>query len=154
MLDALPVHRVRQRATNLRELAVAINGGGRFAETEIAPTTPDLAARLVAEGIELRDGQTAEISLDADRWIADIASGLGRGMLVLIDYGAIARELYDPIRRLDGTLRAYVGHRVHADPYRHVGRQDLTAHVDVTAVERAPSAAGPRAREFSTTPRR
>ena len=50
-------------------------------------------------------------------------------------------ELYDPIRRRDGTLRAYVRHQVHDDPYRHVGRQDLTAHVDVTAVERAARAA-------------
>ena len=63
-------------------------------------------------------------------------------MLLLIDYGYPAAELYDPIRRRDGTLRAYLRHRVHDDPYLHVGRQDLTAHVDVTAVERAASAAG------------
>ena len=63
-------------------------------------------------------------------------------MLLLIDYGAPAAELYDPVRRRDGTLRAYVRHQVHDDPYRHVGRQDLTAHVDVTAVERAAHAAG------------
>jgi SAM-dependent MidA family methyltransferase len=46
------------------------------------------------------------------------------------------------VRRRDGTLRAYVRQSVHDDPYRHVGRQDLTAHVDVTAVERAAHAAG------------
>ena len=46
------------------------------------------------------------------------------------------------MRRRDGTLRAYVRHQVHDDPYRFVGRQDLTAHVDVTAVERAAVAAG------------
>ena len=63
-------------------------------------------------------------------------------MLLLIDYGYPAPELYDPIRRRDGTLRAYLRHRVHDDPYVHVGRQDLTAHVDVTAVERAAAAAG------------
>ena len=63
-------------------------------------------------------------------------------MLLLIDYGAPAAALYDPVRRRDGTLRAYVRHQVHDDPYRHVGRQDLTAHVDVTAVERAAHAAG------------
>ena len=48
------------------------------------------------------------------------------------------------MRRHDGTLRAYVRQRVHDDPYRHVGRQDLTAHVDVSAVERAAEAAGLR----------
>ena len=63
-------------------------------------------------------------------------------MLLLIDYGFPARELYDPVRRRDGTLRAYLRHQVGDDPYRFVGRQDLTAHVDVTAVERAATAAG------------
>ena len=72
----------------------------------------------------------------------DAAAGLRRGVLLLIDYGYPAAELYDPVRRRDGTLRAYLRHRVHDDPYVHVGRQDLTAHVDVTAVERAARAAG------------
>src|ERR687897_281444 len=70
------------------------------------------------------------------------AADLARGVLLLIDYGAPAAELYDPVRRRDGTLRAYIRHQVHDDPYRHVGRQDLTAHVDVTAVERAAHAVG------------
>jgi SAM-dependent MidA family methyltransferase len=74
--------------------------------------------------------------------VAEAASDLGRGVLLLIDYGYPASELYDPVRRGEGTLRAYLRHRVHADPYVHVGRQDLTAHVDVTAVERAAAAAG------------
>jgi SAM-dependent MidA family methyltransferase len=74
--------------------------------------------------------------------VAGAAAGLARGLLLLIDYGAMATELYDPVRRRDGTLRAYLRHTVHDDPYRHVGRQDLTAHVDVTAVERAAIAAG------------
>ncbi|MBA2374418.1 MAG: SAM-dependent methyltransferase, partial [Chloroflexi bacterium] len=65
-----------------------------------------------------------------------------RGLLLLMDYGAPAAELYDPVRRRDGTLRAYLRQRVHADPYIHVGHQDLTAHVDLTAVERAAAAAG------------
>jgi len=71
-----------------------------------------------------------------------VAGGLDRGLLLLIDYGYPASELYDPVRRRDGTLRAYLQQRVHDDPYRHVGRQDLTAHVDVSAVERAATGAG------------
>ena len=74
--------------------------------------------------------------------MAEAAGGLRRGALLLIDYGYQAAELYDPIRRREGTLRAYLRHRVHDDPYIHVGRQDLTAHVDVTAVERAAAGAG------------
>ena len=141
VLDALPVHRVRRRGGALVELAVALDGDG-LVEVEIEPTTPALADRLASEGIELVDGQTAEICLALDGWMADVAAGLARGLLLLIDYGAAATELYDPVRRGAGTLRAYVRHSVHDDPYRHVGRQDLTAHVDVTAVERAATGAG------------
>lgn len=142
VLDALPTHRVRRRGDRLRELAVDVGPDGTLVETEIEPTTPALAERLAAESIELADGQTAEVCLGLDGWIADATAGLRRGVLLLIDYGFPAAELYDPIRRRDGTLRAYVRHQVHDDPYRHVGRQDLTAHIDVTAVERAARAAG------------
>ncbi|MDH4142417.1 MAG: SAM-dependent methyltransferase [Chloroflexota bacterium] len=142
VLDALPVHRVRQRDGRLMELAVTTDTAGQFREVEIEPTTSALQTRLAGESVELAEGQTAEICLALDAWIAEAAAPLARGLLLLIDYGAPAAQLYDPVRRRDGTLRAYVRHQVHDDPYRHVGRQDLTAHVDVTAVERAARAAG------------
>jgi SAM-dependent MidA family methyltransferase len=142
VLDALPVHRVRRSRDELRELAVDIGPDDAFIEVDIPPTTPALAERLDIEGIELADGQTAEVCLAIDAWVADATAALRRGLLVLIDYGAPATELYDPVRRRDGTLRAYVRHQVHDDPYRFVGRQDLTAHVDFTAVEWAARAAG------------
>jgi SAM-dependent MidA family methyltransferase len=142
VLDALPVHRVRWVDGELQELAVATGADGAFGEVDIAPSTPALAERLAADGIELVDGQTAEICLALDDWMARATAPLRRGLVLLIDYGAVAAELYDPMRRRDGTLRAYVRHQVHDDPYRFVGRQDLTALVDVTAVERAAVAAG------------
>jgi SAM-dependent MidA family methyltransferase len=142
VLDALPVHRVRRRGDRLMELMVAVGEDDELRETELPPTTPEPAQRLRDEGIELRDGQTAEVCLALDAWVAAAAGPLRRGMLLLIDYGYPAAELYDPIRRTDGTLRSYVRHQVHDDPYRHIGRQDLTTHVDVTAVERAAHRAG------------
>jgi SAM-dependent MidA family methyltransferase len=141
VLDALPTHRVIGRAGGFREVLVG-SIDGRFADVEAEPTTRALATRLQADGVALADGQRAEICLALDPWLDRVARGLGRGMAVLIDYGYPATELYDPMRRRDGTLRAYLRHRVHDDPYRHVGRQDLTAHVDVSAVERACAAAG------------
>jgi SAM-dependent MidA family methyltransferase len=65
-------------------------------------------------------------------------------VLLLIDYGHPAAQLYDPVRRAAGTVVAYLGHQPHGDLYHAIGRQDLTAHVDVTAVERAASAVGLR----------
>ena len=142
VLDALPVHRVRRRDDRLVELAVELDPDGALVEIEIQPTTPALAERLRSEGIDLVDGQTAEICLAVEGWIAHASAALTRGVVLLIDYGALAAELYDPVRRRAGTLRAYVRHQVHDDPYRNIGRQDLTAHVDVTAIERAAAAAG------------
>jgi len=141
VLDALPVHRVVQRGSELLEVRVGLDGT-RFIDIETAPSTPALFVRLAAEGATLADGQRAEICLRVDDWVAEAAAGLARGILLLIDYGYPAPELYDPIRRRGGTLRAYIRHTVHDDPYAHVGRQDLTAHVDVDAVIRAAEAAG------------
>ena len=141
VLDALPTHRVVQRDGDLHEVLVGSRDGA-FVDVEAEPSTPLLAGRLADEGVALADGQRAEICLSVDGWIAAAAAGLRRGILLLIDYGYAAADLYDPIRRRDGTLRAYLRHRVHDDPFLHVGRQDLTAHIDVTAVERAASAAG------------
>jgi SAM-dependent MidA family methyltransferase len=141
VLDALPTHRVIAADGELLERFVGSRDGA-FVEVDGAPSTPRLAARLAAEGIALADGQEAEVCLALDPWIADVAAGLRRGLVLLIDYGYPAAELYDPMRRHDGTLRAYLRHRVHDDPFIHGGRQDLTAHVDVTAVERAATAVG------------
>ena len=96
VLDALPVHRVRQVGGALRELAVDLGEDGEFVEVEVEPTTPALAGRLTDEGIELVEGQTAEICLALDAWIAAAAADLRRGLVVLIDYGYPAAELYDP----------------------------------------------------------
>ena len=140
VLDALPVHRVVTRGGTLRELYVDWSGE-RFVEHEGEPSTPRLGARLRDEDIGLPDGQRAEISLALDDWMARVAAELDRGLLLLIDYGYPARELYGP-RHAAGTLLAYVRHRAHHDLLQHVGRQDLTAHVDLTAVERAAESAG------------
>jgi SAM-dependent MidA family methyltransferase len=142
VLDALPTHRIVRRGADLREVLVGIGPGGELIDVDGDPTTPALAARLSAESIELADGQHAEICLAVDGWIERAAAGLSRGALLLIDYGHPAAELYDPMRRAAGTLATYLGHRVGEDPYQAIGRQDITAHVDVTAVERAAGAAG------------
>jgi SAM-dependent MidA family methyltransferase len=141
-LDALPIHRVVMRDGALLERFVGWSAEhSRFVDVETAPSTPGLAGRLAAEGVRLRDGQAAEIRLATDPWVVAMSAGIGRGFATAIDYGAPAVELYGASRH-EGTLRAYSGQRAHADPYAAVGRQDLTAHVDFTAVERAAAGRG------------
>jgi SAM-dependent MidA family methyltransferase len=142
LLDALPVHRVEggPGGTLLERFVTLADAGGGF-DTALGPaSTRDLAGRLNAEGIELAEGQPAEMCLAIDGWVADATAPLERGVALLIDYGHDAADLYAAAR--GSTLRAYHRHRVHADPFVAVGRQDLTAHVDLTAVERAAAAAG------------
>jgi SAM-dependent MidA family methyltransferase len=141
VLDALPTHRVIGTKDGLDEVFVDVVDG-RLADVVGEPSTPALAARLEADGVQLAEGQRAEVCLATVEWVQGAADGLAAGLLVLVDYGHPAAALYDARRRPDGTLAAYLRHRVHGDPYRAIGRQDITAHVDVSAVERAARAAG------------
>lgn len=160
--DAFPVHRLIARGGRFREGYVvwrkegdegAAKRGGRasearggwFAEEEGEPSAGELGGplweRLAAERVVLRDGDRVDVSPAAADWFAGAARGLGRGYAIVVDYGYPAAELYRD-HRLEGTLRAYAGHTVTDDPFRRVGRQDLTAHVDFTALERAGIAEG------------
>ena len=136
VLDALPVHRVVGRPDGLRELLVGLDAESRFVRVEAEPTTPDLAARLDEEGITLADGQVTEVCLGIDDWLAAATRHLASGIVILIDYADEPAALHDP-NRPQGTLRAFARHAVGADPFRHLGRQDLTATVDLAAVRSA-----------------
>lgn len=141
VMDALPVHRVVGAADGrIREVFVTIRSKDGFDVVEGEPSTPRLMARLADDRVTLAPAQAGEVCLELDGWIAGAAAGLERGLMILIDYGHPAEALYAPDR--GSLLRAYTHHRVHDDPFRNVGRQDLTAHVDLTAVERAATTAG------------
>lgn len=144
LLDALPFHRVEMRDGRLREVLVGWDdAAAAFVDVAAEPSTPALAGRLLDEGIELADGQRAEIRLGEETWIATAADALEGGIVLILDYGHEASDLYAPSRR-SGTLRTYLRHMVASDPYGRVGRQDITAHVDLTALVRAGERAGLR----------
>ncbi len=138
--DALPVHRVVARGGTLRERYVTWTGGW-FGEVEGPPSTPEIGVLLAREGTDLDDDQAADLSLAAPRWVEEATRDLVRGLFLVIDYGYPAGELY-AARRGAGTLLGYRQHRVSDDPFAAVGRQDLTAHVDFTALEDAGRAGG------------
>jgi SAM-dependent MidA family methyltransferase len=137
--DAFGVHRLIWRDGRLRE-AWVIWRGNRLAEEE-GEVSPEAAATdpegMLREcGIALTEGDRIEISPAAAAWFASAAQGLRRGYALVVDYGYPAPELY-AAHRLAGTVRAHRGHTVSDDPFAHVGEQDLTAHVDFTALRRA-----------------
>lgn len=137
LLDAFPVFRVRQRPEGLMELYVRWNDEeGRFEETELPCTDPELARYLEEGGIRLSVGQTAEINLEAARWIRERGRSIGQETLLTIDYGDTAEELYGS-HRMNGTLMCYKNHQAYDQPYIYAGEQDMTSHVDFSACIRA-----------------
>lgn len=140
LFDALPVHRLVVERGELREIYVGWNGV-RFIEQTGPLSTPALREYFAMQNIALREGQQAEVNLAACRWIEDAGRRLGRGFLLTIDYGHPAAELYDE-RHLRGTLLAYRQHRATEDFYAAPGEQDLTAHVNFTALEQYGRRAG------------
>lgn len=137
-VDALPVHRVLGgEAGELRECFVRWDAAEDwFAEEFAAPGTPRLAAALAEAGVSLAPGQAGEINLAAGDWLARAAARLARGVVLTIDYGYDSAELYSPKRRA-GTFLCYYRHTALDDPYVRIGGQDMTAHIDFGALERA-----------------
>lgn len=142
LLDAFPVHQVRQEAGKLREVYIAVDDGGALVERLDEPSTPVLAARFAELGVELAEGQTAEVNLQLDDWAAEAAAALDAGLVLTIDYGRPAAELYDSRRRLRGTLTTYYRHTQTDAPLQRIGRQDMTAQVDFTSVVNSGRRAG------------
>ncbi len=141
LLDAMPVHLVAWRADGIFERGVSLGDEGfAWAERPASGRLLERAAALAAE-CAIPPGYVSEICLAAPAWVTAWAGILGRGALLLIDYGFPRREYYHP-QRDAGTLMCHYRHHAHAEPFYLPGLQDITAHVDFTAVVEAGHAAG------------
>lgn len=132
LLDALPVHRVQVCGGAWRELYVKSAGPG-FTEEPGPLSDPRLAAALTELPVAHMEGYRTEINLRALDWLAQSAARLQRGWVLTCDYGFARSDYFAPQRRA-GQLQCYFRHTRHTDPFRHVGEQDITAHVDFTAL--------------------
>ncbi|MEG4233492.1 class I SAM-dependent methyltransferase [Microcoleus sp. Pol11C3] len=146
LVDALPVHQFILEQGQVREIYVAAEIPKneqeeiKFVEVVGEVSTPKIAEYFDLVSIDLSasvygDGYRSEVNLVALDWMSTVAQKLQRGYLLTIDYGYPAHRYYNP-RRSEGTLQCYYHHRYHNNPYINVGRQDLTAHVNFTALER------------------
>lgn len=133
LLDALPVHRVLMEKGALREVFVDWDGK-RFTEVLGAPSSPALEQYFREQGIALAEGQQAEVCFEACDWIEAAGQAIERGFVVTIDYGYEAPVLYSENHNR-GTLLAYSGHAASENILDAPGEQDLTAHVNFTALE-------------------
>ncbi|ALF52740.1 hypothetical protein ACX27_07540 [Nostoc piscinale CENA21] len=150
LVDAFSVHQFILQTGELREIYVTLPSDveqdenyllleGEFQEIIGEISTPQLTKYFDLIGIDLAakvypDGYRSEINLAALDWLSIVADRLQRGYVVTVDYGYPAHRYYNP-RRSQGTLQCYYQHRYHNNPYINLGRQDITAHVDFTALE-------------------
>lgn len=152
LIDALPVHVVEARAGRLYELYITCEES-QLRELLAEPSSPEVATYLDRAGIPWHtfpDGWRAEINLEAAHWLELATNALERhGFLLTIDYGAKARELYTRERRR-GTLLCYYQHQTNERPLLFPGEQDITAHVDFSALIAQGRALGLRLHKYTT----
>jgi SAM-dependent MidA family methyltransferase len=137
VLDAMPVERFRVTRTGVEVVQVTWSGDS-FVESTRPPAAGEL---LQIAKKDLAPGYESEVGVLARHWVAGIADWLRRGVALIIDYGFPGHEYYHP-QRSEGTLMCHHRHRAHPDPYRHIGMQDITAHVDFSALAEAAVEAG------------
>jgi len=133
LFDALPVHRLRRRGGKLLEVRVDLDEAGGLIERE-AEADPVVAALAARYGAAADEGSEAEVAPGLAEQLGRMQRVLERGVLILVDYGYPAAELYGSSRRR-GTLLAYHEHSTNEQYLERVGEQDLTAHVNFTALE-------------------
>ncbi len=136
-LDAMPVHLIKTRDDGVDEVGVIENNGNLT--FDMRPATGTLLASTLA--LELPPDYTTEIASAAPAFIRTLASTLQRGVMIFIDYGFPQREYYHP-QRNSGTLMCHYRHRTHPDALLFPGLQDITAHVDFSAIAAAGEQAG------------
>jgi SAM-dependent MidA family methyltransferase len=122
--DALPVHRVVRRGGILKEIYVNED----FEEIEGPLQAP--------VEVPIAEGRMTEVSLEARRWIHDIAASLQRGYHLAVDYGYLRDQYF---AQPAGTLMCYWRHQAVENPYIRIGEQDITAHVNFSDLMDEPS---------------
>ena len=129
MLDNFPVHKVTMK-DELME--VFVDYKNEFIEI-LKPASEKLKSYLLEQKIFLPANYSTEINLQAIDWIREVATNLKKGFVLTIDYGFSNLDLYNSERN-SGTLICYKNHEINYSPYCNIGRQDITAHVNFSAL--------------------
>ena len=130
LLDAMPVELFEVQDSKFVRMDVSCTDN----QLHLVPGTPlPVATTQRFRGLSFPNDYRSEINLQAEAWIAGAAKSLSSGILLLIDYGFPREEYYHP-QRNTGTMMCHYRHHAHVDPLVLVGLQDITAHVDFTAI--------------------
>lgn len=140
LLDAMPVHLITRIKGEWLERYVIFENG--HINLTPGPLSCDALREEVARlPLPAVDGYVSEVHLEAGRWMDRVAHCLQRGFVLTIDYGYPAADYYAPHRK-NGTLLCYHQHRSNSNPLLRVGKQDITAHVNFSALAERGAVAG------------
>lgn len=145
VVDALPVDRFTIKNGQVLGLGVARGEEGFIDATYAVDQTKWDAIRK----LNLIDGYTSEVGFQQQAWLRSLGDRLQSGVIIIIDYGFPRHEYFHP-QRCNGTLMCHYHHRSHPNPYINVGLQDITAHVDFSALARAAGETGLSVLGFTT----
>ena len=148
VLDVVPFSLVYRKGMDLHERGVILTDAG-FAWDDQPMVEGDLLNRAAAALPPGDYDYLSEVGLAAEGLVRTLAAGLEAGVALFIDYGFPERELYHPQRSM-GTLRCHYRHHFHGDPFFLPGLQDITAHVDFSAMARAAQQGGAEVHGFTT----
>jgi len=141
VLDAMPVQRFRVDEQGVSEYYVSLGENDNTPFVWETKSSSDESLRAIVESLHLEVGYSSELNSALPAWIQSLSDILSDGLVLLIDYGFPSREYYHP-QRNQGTLMCHYKHYAHDNPLILVGLQDITAHVDFTAVAESAHAAG------------
>lgn len=136
VLDAMPVHVFERREGGIVELGVALQEGTFTWSPRATPEAAQADPSFFPESI-----YRTEIQILARAFMRSLGPILARGVVLLIDYGFPHHEYYHP-QRAGGTLMCHYRHRAHGDPFLWPGLQDITTHIDFSAIAHAGQEAG------------
>lgn len=139
LVDAFPVHKIIKINDEIKEVYVIIK------DDLLTESTGDLSTNKIKKYFQLievnlldsayENQYQTEVNLTSLDWIEKVSNRLKKGYLLTIDYGYSAQKYYHP-QRSNGTLKCYYQHRHHDNPYLNIGNQDITCHVDFTALKK------------------
>ena len=132
LLDAFPVHLVEME-DELKEIYIHLEGD-ELAEIKIKAKSDEIQNHFRNFSVTPEPGYRTEINLGIHDWLKEASTALSTGFILTIDYGYSAKEYYDD-ERTSGTLLCYHKHLYNENPYQNIGEQDITAHVNFSAVK-------------------
>ncbi len=133
LIDSFPVHLIQKVENTIKEIYVGVESDD-FTEV-LFEYGSDILSYMEAFNIDITEGYKTEVNTLISNWLSSLSNVLSEGFIFTVDYGYPSWDYYSPARNR-GTLQCYYRHMVNENPYQNIGKQDITAHVNFSALEK------------------